>query len=99
MKSPFDGLRVTDVTTTMAGPHCTRLLADLGAEVIKLEAPDGDMMRSRPPLRNGASTSFGQLNTGKKSVVLDLKHPEGADVARRLVATADVLVENFRPGV
>ena len=99
MTSTFKGLRVADFTTTIAGPHCTRLLADLGAEVIKLEPPEGDMMRSRAPLRDGASTSFGQLNTGKKSIVLDLKHPDGVAVARRLVATADVLVENFRPGV
>src|SRR5438067_8520864 len=100
MNSPLDGVRVVDFTTTIAGPHCTRLLADLGAEVIKLEAPDGgDMMRSRPPLRNGASTSFGQLNTGKKSVILDLKRPEAVDIVQRLVATTDVVVENFRPGV
>jgi crotonobetainyl-CoA:carnitine CoA-transferase CaiB-like acyl-CoA transferase len=97
--SAFDRLRVLDFTTTIAGPHCTRLLADLGAEVIKIEAPEGDMMRSRPPLRNGASTSFGQLNTGKKSVVLDLKRPEAVEAVKRLVATADVVVENFRPGV
>src|SRR4051812_4329403 len=97
--SAFDRLRVLDFTTTIAGPHCTRLLADLGAEVIKIEAPEGDMMRSRPPLRNGASTSFGQLNTGKKSVVLDLKRREAVGAVKRLVATADVVVENFRPGV
>jgi crotonobetainyl-CoA:carnitine CoA-transferase CaiB-like acyl-CoA transferase len=90
---------VLDFTTTIAGPHCGRLLADLGAEVIKIEAPEGDMMRTRPPLRGGASTSFGQLNAGKKSVVLDLKSPGGVEAARRLVATADVVVENFRPGV
>src|SRR5262249_14380706 len=99
MESALDGLRVLDFTTTIAGPHCGRLLADLGAEVIKIEAPDGDMMRTRPPLRNGASTSFGQLNAGKKSIVLDLKSPHGSEAARRLVATADVVVENFRPGV
>ncbi len=99
MTSAFDGLRVVDFTTTIAGPHSTRLLADLGAEVIKIEPPEGDMMRARPPLRNGASTSFGQLNTGKKSLVLDLKRPEAVAIVRRLVATADVLVENFRPGV
>src|SRR5947199_7434760 len=87
MNSPLHGVRVVDFTTTIAGPHCTRLLADLGAEVIKVEAPEGDMMRSRPPLRSGASTSFGQLNTGKKSLVLDLKRPEAIDIARRLVAT------------
>jgi crotonobetainyl-CoA:carnitine CoA-transferase CaiB-like acyl-CoA transferase len=99
MESALDGLRVLDFTTTIAGPHCSRLLADLGAEVIKVEAPEGDMMRTRPPLRDGASTSFGQLNAGKKSIVLDLKSPRGAEAAKRLVATADVLVENFRPGV
>jgi crotonobetainyl-CoA:carnitine CoA-transferase CaiB-like acyl-CoA transferase len=92
-------LSVLDFTTTIAGPHCTRLLADLGAEVIKIEQPDGDMMRSRMPLRNGASTSFGQLNAGKKSVVLDLKHPKVVKVAHRLSERADVVVENFRPGV
>src|ERR1700680_404903 len=99
MTGALDRLRVVDFTTTIAGPHCTRLLADLGAEVIKLESPEGDMMRARQPLRDGASTSFGQLNTGKKSVVLDLKRPDGIAAARRLIATADVLVENFRPGV
>jgi len=99
MNSALDGLRVLDFTTTIAGPHCARMLADLGAEVIKIEAPDGDMMRSRPPLRNGASTSFGQLNAGKKSVALDLKSPDAVAAVRRLVATADVVVENFRPGV
>jgi crotonobetainyl-CoA:carnitine CoA-transferase CaiB-like acyl-CoA transferase len=99
MNSALGGLRVLDFTTTIAGPHCGRLLADLGAEVIKIEAPEGDMMRTRLPLRAGASTSFGQLNAGKKSVVLDLKSLRGAEAARRLVATADVAVENFRPGV
>jgi CoA:oxalate CoA-transferase len=99
MTSAFERLRVVDFTTTIAGPHCTRLLADLGAEVIKVEAPEGDMMRARPPLRDGASTSFGQLNAGKKSVVLDLKRPEAVALAHRLIATADVVVENFRPGV
>jgi len=99
MTGALDGLRALDFTTTIAGPHCTRLLADLGAEVIKVEPPEGDMMRSRPPQRNGASTSFGQLNAGKKSLVLDLKAPAAVEAARRLAATADVVVENFRPGV
>jgi crotonobetainyl-CoA:carnitine CoA-transferase CaiB-like acyl-CoA transferase len=99
MKGALDGLRVLDFTTTIAGPHCTRLMADLGAEVIKIEPPEGDMMRTRPPLRGGASTSFGQLNAGKKSVVLDLKSPRAVMAARGLVATADAVVENFRPGV
>jgi crotonobetainyl-CoA:carnitine CoA-transferase CaiB-like acyl-CoA transferase len=99
MPNALDRVRVLDFTTTIAGPHCTRLLADLGAEVIKIEAPEGDMMRSRLPIRNGASTSFGQLNTGKKSLVLDLKRPEAVGVVQRLVETADVMVENYRPGV
>lgn len=95
----FSGLKVLDFTTTIAGPYCARLLADLGADVIKIESPEGDLMRSRPPLRNGASTAFGQLNAGKRSIVLDLKKREAVDAARRLVGEADVLVENFRPGV
>jgi CoA:oxalate CoA-transferase len=95
----FAGLRVLDFSTTIAGPHCARMLADMGAEVIKIEAAEGETMRTRPPLRNDCSTTFGQLNVGKKSLVLDLKSPEGAEVVRRLVASADILVENFRPGV
>ena len=99
MNGALSGLRVLDFTTTIAGPHCTRLLTDLGAEVIKIEAPDGDMMRTRPPLRNSASTSFGQLNAGKKSITLDLKSPAAVAAVCRLVVTADAVVENFRPGV
>jgi CoA:oxalate CoA-transferase len=99
MSAAYDGLRVLDFTTTIAGPHCTRLLADLGAEVIKIEAPDGDMMRTRPPLRTGVSSLFGHLNAGKKSVVLDLKDAAAIDTIKRLVATSDVLVENYRPSV
>jgi crotonobetainyl-CoA:carnitine CoA-transferase CaiB-like acyl-CoA transferase len=95
----FAGLRVLDFSTTIAGPHCARMLADMGAEVIKIEPAEGETMRTRPPLRNGCSTTFGQLNVGKKSVVLDLKSAEGRDVVRGLIAGTDVLVENFRPGV
>jgi len=95
----FDGLRVLDFSTTIAGPHCARMLADMGAEVIKIETAEGETMRTRPPVRNGASTAFGQLNVGKKSLVLDLKSPGGMEAVRRLVAGTDVLVENFRPGV
>jgi crotonobetainyl-CoA:carnitine CoA-transferase CaiB-like acyl-CoA transferase len=75
------------------------MLSDMGAEVIKIETAEGETMRTRPPVRNGCSTAFGQLNVGKKSLVLDLKSKEGAQAVRRLVATADILVENFRPGV
>jgi crotonobetainyl-CoA:carnitine CoA-transferase CaiB-like acyl-CoA transferase len=99
MNGPLTGKRVLDFTTTIAGPYCARMLSDLGASVIKIEAPEGDMMRTRPPLRDGASTSFGQLNAGKRSIVLDLKQPAAQDVVRRLLATTDILVENFRPGV
>ena len=95
----FQGLRVLDFSTTIAGPHCTRMLADMGAEVIKIESAEGETMRNRPPVRNGCSTAFGQLNVGKKSLVLDLKSPEAIEIIRRLVSDADILVENFRPGV
>lgn len=95
----FAGLRVLDFSTTIAGPHCARMLADMGAEVVKIETAEGETMRTRPPLRNGCSTTFGQLNVGKKSLVLDLKSAEGRDVIRGLIANTDVLVENFRPGV
>jgi CoA:oxalate CoA-transferase len=95
----FQGLRVLDFSTTIAGPHCTRMLADMGAEVIKIEQAEGETMRTRPPLRNNFSSVFGQLNVGKKSLVLDLKSPKSIDVVRKLVASADILVENFRPGV
>jgi formyl-CoA transferase len=95
----FAGLRVLDFSTTIAGPHCTRMLADTGAEVIKIESAEGETMRSRAPLRSGCSTAFGQLNVGKKSVVLDLKSADGLEAVEKLVAGSDILVENFRPGV
>lgn len=95
----FVGLRVLDFSTTIAGPHCARMLADMGAEVIKIETAEGETMRTRPPVRNGCSTTFGQLNVGKKSLVLDLKTPAAIETIRRLAADADILVENFRPGV
>ncbi len=99
MANAYEGIRVVDFTTTIAGPHCTRLMADLGADVIKIETADGDMMRSRPPLREGASAMFGQLNAGKRSAVLDLKSDAGRAAAQRIAAKADVIVENYRPGV
>ncbi|MGC2086939.1 MAG: CoA transferase [Bradyrhizobium sp.] len=95
----FAGLRVLDFSTTIAGPHCTRMLADMGAEVIKIESAEGETMRSRAPVRNGCSTAFGQLNAGKKSVVLDLKSQAGLEAIKKLIVSTDVLVENFRPGV
>src|SRR2546423_15714016 len=99
MNKAFAGLRVLDFPTPIAGPHCTRLLADLGADIVKIEAPEGDVMRSRPPLRNGASSYFGQLNAGKRSVLLDLKEKRAIAAARRLAGEVDILVENYRPGV
>lgn len=95
----FQGLRVLDFSTTIAGPHCARMLADMGAEVIKIESVEGETMRTRPPLRNNCSTVFGQLNVGKKSLVLDLKSDGAVEAIRRLVASTDIIVENFRPGV
>jgi len=99
LTASFQGLRVLDFSTTIAGPHCTRMLADMGAEVIKIETGEGETMRTRPPLRDGFSTVFGGLNVGKKSLVLDLKSPQAIEAVHRLVAGADIIVENFRPGV
>ena len=99
MTRPLAGLRVLDLATTIAGPYCARLLADGGAEVIKIETAEGELMRNRPPYRNGASSAFGQLNAGKRSIVLDLKRPESVAIVKKLVEETDVLVENFRPGV
>jgi len=96
---PLSGVRILDFSTTIAGPHCSRLMADLGAEVIKVESTDGDLMRTRPVLRDGASTMFGQLNVGKQSIVLDLKRPEAIAVVKKLVPTVDIVIENYRPGV
>ena len=75
------------------------MLADMGAEVIKVEPAEGETMRSRPPVRNQFSSAFGQLNVGKKSLVLDLKSPKAIEVIRKLIVHTDILVENFRPGV
>ena len=96
---PLAGIRVLDFSAMIAGPYCTRLMADSGAEVIKLEPPEGDYMRSRAPMRGGQSVYFGVLNAGKLSVALDLKHPEGTKLAKELAAASDIVVENFRPGV
>ena len=93
------GIRVLDFSAMIAGPYCTRWLADLGANVIKVEPPEGDHMRHRPPLRNGQSTYFGHLNGGKRCIALNLKHQTGRELALRLAAGADVVVEAFRPGV
>jgi crotonobetainyl-CoA:carnitine CoA-transferase CaiB-like acyl-CoA transferase len=97
---PLGGLRVLDLTRVLAGPLATQFLADLGAEVIKVEPPGtGDETRGFAPFLGGESHYFVGLNRGKRSLVLDLRRPEGAAVLRRLAAASDVLAENFRPGV
>jgi crotonobetainyl-CoA:carnitine CoA-transferase CaiB-like acyl-CoA transferase len=95
----LEGIRVLDFSIMLAGPYCARLLADVGADVIKIEPPEGDDMRLRAPLRDGHSAYFGQLNAGKRSLALDLKSPDAIDLVRALVAQTDIVVENFRPGV
>lgn len=95
----LDGVRVLDFTSVMAGPFATRMLADLGAEVIKVESLEGDQVRARPPKRDGYSAYFGTLNAGKQSIACNLKSPEILSLIKQLVVTCDVLVENFRPGV
>ncbi|HVL59059.1 MAG TPA: CoA transferase [Burkholderiaceae bacterium] len=98
-EDPLAGLRVVDFTIVMSGPMCTRVLADAGADVIKVESPEGDMVRQRPPFHGGISTYFASMNCGKRSVVLDLQTALGRQAAVELAAKADVVVENFRPGV
>ncbi len=97
--SPLEGVRVLDFSIMLAGPYCARLLADVGAEVIKIEPPEGDEMRLRAPVRDGHSAYFGQLNAGKRSIALDLKSPDAIKLVHRMVENTDILVENFRPGV
>ena len=96
---PLHGLKVIDLTRVLAGPYCAMLLGDMGAEVLKIEEPvHGDDTRAWAPFQDGVSTFFLGMNRSKKSVALDLKVPEGAEALRRLIRTADVLIENFRPG-
>jgi CoA:oxalate CoA-transferase len=96
---PLDGLRVLDLTRVMAGPFCTALLADLGAEVIKLEPPAGDDYRHIGPFVDGESALFTLMNRGKQSIVLDLKAAKDLTIAHKIALQSDVIVENFRPGV
>ncbi len=99
-KGPLQGLRVIDFTRVLAGPSATLALADLGAEIIKVEPPNGgDETRSFPPIRELESHYFISVNRGKKSIVVDLKTEQGIDLVSRLVTNCDILVENYRPGV
>ena len=98
---PLQGLRVIDLTQAMAAPFCTMNLADMGAEVIKVEAPgEGESMRQLGRAqKNGHSGTFMTMNRNKRSLAVDLKQPEGVELIRRLAKTADVFVQNYRPGV
>ncbi len=98
MAGAFDGIRIVDLTTMVSGPMACMILADQGAEVIKVEAPGGDQMRTLGPAHNGMTGAFFSCNRGKKSVCLDIKTEAGKAAARDLIASADVLVQNFRPG-
>src|SRR5258708_24627816 len=98
MAKPLAGIRVIELANFIAGPLCGTLLADMGADVVKIEPPQGDMGRATPPIRNGESVSFTALNRNKRSLVLDLKRPEAQEIMRRLAAKSDVFVEANRPG-
>lgn len=95
----LDGITVLDFSQVMAGPFCTMLLGDVGADVIKVEPRRGDLTRAMAGASEGFSPAFGAVNRNKRSIVVDLKHTRGQEIARQLIAHADVLVENFRPGV
>jgi crotonobetainyl-CoA:carnitine CoA-transferase CaiB-like acyl-CoA transferase len=96
---PLADVRVVEFCQVLAGPFAGCLLADMGADVIKVESPEGDLMRQWPPILDGYSQYFASVNRNKRSVVLDLKTEQGRDDARRLALSADIVLENFRPGV
>ncbi len=97
---PLSGVRLIDVTQIMAGPFCTMLLGDMGADVIKIEKPDGgdDVRRSGPPFVAGESATFLNIGRNKRSVVIDMKRPEGAEIVRSMTKDAEIFVQNLRPG-
>ncbi|PHX72748.1 MAG: CoA transferase, partial [Acidimicrobium sp.] len=98
-QGPLTGIRVIDMSVMISGPLAGMTLADQGAEVIKVESPGlGDMMRYLGSQKNGITGIYALHNRGKKSLVVDLKKPKGTEVLRSLIATADVLIQNFRPG-
>ena len=98
MNAPLEGLRVIDFTRVLSGPTCTKALRDLGADVLKIEPPSGDLGRAAVPHVAGMSTYYAQFNAGKRNLCLDLNWPEARDIVKKLCATADAIVENFRPG-
>ena len=96
---PLEGIRVLDFTRVLSGPHATRMLSDLGAEVIKVEPPMGDMTRFAMPRVNSLSSYFIQQNVGKKNISLDMTKPQAVELLKKLVSRCDIVIENFRPGV
>ncbi|HLF84942.1 MAG TPA: CoA transferase [Blastocatellia bacterium] len=99
MTEALKGIRVLDLSRMLPGPYCSMMLADLGAEVIKVEELSGDPTRRSPPMIEGQSAPFAQVNRNKKSIAIDLKQPAGRDVFMKLASTADCVLEQFRPGV
>ena len=99
MALPLEGVRVIDFSRVLAGPHCAKHLLDLGAEVIKIEPPRGDLTRLAFPRSGDISGYYAQQNAGKRNISIDLNVAEARDLALKLCDTADVIVENFRPGV
>ena len=99
MDTPLEGLLVADFTRVLSGPHCTRMLSDLGATVIKIEPPAGDVTRFAAPRRHSMPSYYAQQNTGKRSISIDLSRTKGTALALQLCQRADIVVENFRPGV
>src|SRR4051812_32432321 len=96
---PLSGFRIIDLTRVLAGPFCTMLLADLGADVIKVEPPEGDTVRTQGSGHDGLSWYFASFNRNKRSIIIDLKSTQGRESLEELIRGADVLIENFRPGV
>src|SRR5512141_2111899 len=96
---PLNGIRVLDLSRVLAGPYCTMVLGDLGADVIKVESPEGDETRGwGPPFAEGESAYYLCVNRNKRSIVVDFKTVEGREILQKLIQRSDVLVENFRPG-
>jgi CoA:oxalate CoA-transferase len=95
---PLEGVRVLDVSQIIAGPACGRVLADLGADVVKIESPAGDLSRTVPPIVNGIGALYAQMNAGKRHLCVDIRSSEGSELVARLAERSDVLIENFRPG-
>ena len=98
MNAPLQGLRVIDFTRVLAGPHCTKILRDLGADVTKIEPPTGDAGRAGVPHINNMSVYYTQQNAGKRNISIDLNYPEAREIVKDLCRDVDVIVKNFRPG-